>query len=399
FGKLTTHDYIPQLSVDSLFTNHMAILGNTGSGKSTTMRKILNELLNLHSRGIDPNKMNFIIFDLHNEYTIFANEYLTPVNLDEISIPLDTLNLEDWINLVQPAMSVQLPVLMNGLKMASILESDSDRYGWIKAYCALELYNNQQTDAVTKRTKIVNLLENIQDENIKSNLVNYSSQYGSVQQGQEESFTLSIYDYLKDVHDLEYHECDGELRKLLESTDEGFKNLLKLKDGVDMVLLLEESKGNTQARTHCETLMTRIDNIILNYSSNLFSNNRDRINKFYEIIKYEKALTVFDCSNLEDSDLLFLSGYFSREILELQREVRKNGNLNKSFNIILDEAHRYITEHHNDDEKMKTIKVFDKLAKEGRKFGVFITVASQRPSELSKTVLSQCNNFIIHRIR
>src|SRR5699024_4944177 len=128
-------------------------------------------------------------------------------------------------------------------------------------------------------------------------------------------------------------------------------------------------------------------------------NNRDRINKFYEIIKYEKALTVFDCSNLEDSDLLFLSGYFSREILELQREVRKNGNLNKSFNIILDEAHRYITEHHNDDEKMKTIKVFDKLAKEGRKFGVFITVASQRPSELSKTVLSQCNNFIIHRIR
>src|SRR5699024_96229 len=316
FGKLTTHDYIPQLSVDSLFTNHMAILGNTGSGKSTTMRKILNELLNLHIRGIDPNKMNFIIFDLHNEYTIFANEYLTPVNLDEISIPLDTLNLEDWINLVQPAMSVQLPVLMNGLKMASILESDSDRYDWIKAYCALELYNNQQTDAVTKRTKIVNLLDEIPSDDIKKQLKNYDSQFGNFRtEEQEGKFKMAIYSYIKYIHNIEYYECEEELREVLDSSNEGFENLLKLKDGVDTVLLLEESKGNIQARTHCQTLMTRIDNIILNYSSNLFSNNRDRINKFYEIIKYEKALTVFDCSNLEDSDLLFLSGYFSREIL------------------------------------------------------------------------------------
>lgn len=104
--KLTTHEYIPQLSVDSLFANHMAILGNTGSGKSTTVRKVLSELLNLKNRNINPNKMNFIIFDLHNEYTMFEEEYLSTVNLDTISIPLETLTLEDWINLVQPAAAV-----------------------------------------------------------------------------------------------------------------------------------------------------------------------------------------------------------------------------------------------------------------------------------------------------
>lgn len=397
-GKLTTHEYIPELSVDSLFTNHMAILGNTGSGKSTTVRKVLSELLNLKNKKINPNKMNFIIFDLHNEYTMFEEEYLTTVNLDEISIPLETLTLDDWINLVQPSAGVQLPVLMNGLKMASVLESDSDKYDWLKAYCALELYNNQQTDAVTKRTKIVGLLDSIPDVNIQEYLTSYSSQYGSIQQGKEEKFKQAIYDYIKSVHGLEYDECEEELQKLLETANEGFKDLLKLKDGIDMILLLEESKGNTQARIHCQTLMTRIDSIILSYSKNLFNKDDTRIAEFYKTTKYDRALTVFDCSSLEDGDLLFLSGYLSREILESQRMVRKENKLNKSYNIILDEAHRYITEH-NDDELIRSIKVFDKIAKEGRKFGVFITVASQRPSELSRTVLSQCNNFILHRIR
>lgn len=287
---------------------------------------------------------------------------------------------------------------MNGLKMASILESDSDKYNWLKAYCALELYNNQQTDAVTKRSKIVGLLDKVASKDINRSLKKYSSQYGSFKPGEEDEFKQAIHDYIKGVHGMEYHECEEKLQEMLKNSDKGFKDLLKLKDGIDMVLLLEESKGNTQARMHCQTLMTRIDNIIFNYSNNLFDKEEIKIDEFYKVTKYDKALTVFDCSSLEDVDLLFLSGYFSREILESQRMVRKGNMLNKSYNIILDEAHRYITEH-NDEERIKSIKVFDKIAKEGRKFGVFITVASQRPSELSKTVLSQCNNFILHRIR
>ncbi|GIN23385.1 hypothetical protein J1TS3_45190 [Siminovitchia fordii] len=51
------------------------------------------------------------------------------------------------------------------------------------------------------------------------------------------------------------------------------------------------------------------------------------------------------------------------------------------------------------DAQIKSLRVFEKIAKEGRKFGVFLIISIQRPSELSKTVLSQCNNFILHRIR
>jgi len=64
----------------------------------------------------------------------------------------------------------------------------------------------------------------------------------------------------------------------------------------------------------------------------------------------------------------------------------------------LEEAHRYIS-----DDAGKIFgdanKIFERIAKEGRKYGMFLLVSSQRPSELSKTVLSQCSNFIIHRIQ
>jgi len=398
FGKLTTHEYIPEFPVDSLFTNHFAILGNTGSGKSTTVRKILNELLNLKDRNIDPNEMNFVIFDVHNEYTVFNEQYLTKVDLNEISIPLNTLKLEDWINLVQPATRVQLPILMNGLKMASILESDNESSKWLKAYCALELYNNQQTDAVAKRTKIISLVSGISDEEVQSSVEEYDSRFGNFTQQNETRFRQAIKSYIKRVHGLDYHECEGKVQETLETANQGFKKLEKLKDGINMVILLEEAKGNTQVKANCETLMTRIDSIILNYSSNLLDNNENKISKFNKIIEYKKALTVFDCSSLESTDLLFFSGYLSRDILESQKSIRKERNLNKMFNIILDEAHQYIKEG-NDDAKSNSTIIFNNIAKEGRKFGVFIAVASQRPSELSKTVLSQCNNFILHRIR
>jgi hypothetical protein len=66
--------------------------------------------------------------------------------------------------------------------------------------------------------------------------------------------------------------------------------------------------------------------------------------------------------------------------------------------LILEEAHRYISEKPS-RFAIDAAQTFQRIAKEGRKYGVFLIVASQRPSELSKTVLSQCNNYIIHRIQ
>lgn len=399
FGQLTTHQHVPQFSVDSLFTNHMSILGNTGSGKSTTIRKILNELLNLEKRDLDLDNLSFIIFDVHSEYKCFGDINATYISVDDIAIPLETLTIEDWINLVQPSSAVQLPVLMNGLKMASLFRSNVNHYNWIRAYCALELYNNQQTDAVTKRSKIVGLLEKLDSDEIKRVLALYNAQYGNFTSLNEQNFKTVICKYIEENSTFEYEQCQQQLTNLLEAASNKITCLTDLKDGIDMVLLLEESKGNAQVRSHCSTLLTRIENLILTYSKTLFDKSSEKISAFSEITQFKKALTIFDCSSLDDNDLLFYTSYLIKEVFEKQKNIRKLiGRMCKSYNVILDEAHRYLTDT-NQEARIKSLRVFEKIAKEGRKFGIFLIVASQRPSELSKTVLSQCNNFILHRIR
>lgn len=399
FGQLTTHQYVPKFSLDSLFTSHMSILGNTGSGKSTTVRKMLNELLSLEKRGLEPNKLNFIIFDIHNEYKSFSDRYASYISVDDIAIPLETLTLEDWVNLVQPSSAVQLPVLMNGLKMASLIRSNDNHHKWIRAFCALELYNNQQTDAVTKRSKIVGLLDKLDSEEISRVLGLYNAQYGNFSPQHERDFKGVIKVYIEEQSTFNYDICQQKLNDLLEDSSNKIICLTELKDGIDMVLLLEESRGNAQVRSHCSTLMTRIDNLILTYSKTLFDNSGEKISLFNEITQFQKALTIFDCSSLDDSDLLFYTSYLVREVFARQKVKRQvEGFINKSYNFILDEAHRYLTDT-NQETQLKSLRVFEKIAKEGRKFGVFLIVASQRPSELSKTVMSQCNNFILHRIR
>lgn len=67
-------------------------------------------------------------------------------------------------------------------------------------------------------------------------------------------------------------------------------------------------------------------------------------------------------------------------------------------NLVLEEAHRYVAEHPT-DFALNATRIFERVAKEGRKYGLFITLASQRPSELSCTVLSQCSNYVVHRIQ
>lgn len=398
-GELSTNDYLPKLHINKLLTTHLSILGNTGSGKSTTIRKLLSELIRLKERDIDINKMNFLIFDIHNEYKIFEAENVNQISINEIAIPTETLSTEDWINLVQPSSAAQLPILMNGLRMASLLKDGSEHSDWIRAYSALELYNNQQTDAVTKRAKIVGLLEKVPSTEIAATITSYSAQYGNFTNGGEAQFKSEIKTFIVESFGYEYEQCQDQLINLLSEEVIKVHSIKDLWLGIELVILLEEAKGNAQIRSYCSTLITRIENVIHTYSNTLFDLSSSKKTKFEELMSFNKGFTVIDCSTMEDTDLLFFSGYLLKEIFNMQKLVRNDkSNVEKAFHFILDEAHRYLSETHKEDS-LKSLKIFERISKEGRKFGLFLIIASQRPGELSQTVLSQCNNFILHRIR
>lgn len=400
-GKLTTHNVMPKINLDSILTNHSCILGNTGSGKSTTVRTFLNEIANLkdHSN-LDISKANFIIFDVHGEYTDFPSEMTTEVKVKDISIDLNDLVTEDWMNLLQPSTAAQRPILLNGLKLANIIDSDDESVSWIKAYSALEIFNNQSTDAVAKRAKIMGLLENIDSVEIKECLKYYNPKFGNFDsEYYDQKFRKAIKSYIKKSIGYSYEECHAYLVSCLEEAESKVKSLNDLKLALDIVLLLEEAKGNNQIRTFCSTLMTRLDNLIATFSNNLFSEDFTKKAELEDALQCEKTFTILDCSFIDDDVLLFFTSHILRRVFQNQYDEKmKNGSISKIYNFIFDEAHKYISESEKDSIVNYT-KMFEIVAKEGRKFGTFLMLSSQRPSELSKTVISQCNNFILHRIR
>ncbi|MGL5621927.1 ATP-binding protein [Cetobacterium sp.] len=397
-GSLTNKpEFYPSINIDSLFSSHISILGNTGSGKSTTVRKLIDEVDRMVKKNkIKKENVNFFIFDVHNEYNNIGENSKT-IEIDDISIPTKLLSLDDWLNLVMPSTLTQLPLVICALRLGNLIENNvlgqnSDKI--IFAFCALALYKNQQTDAVGKRTKILSFLENVDDKRINEAAKKYNSQFGNLSLNDEKEFKSSIESYLEANNQAGFNYFT--LNQHLEKCEYSINSLYNLQTYIELALCLEESKGNNQLRSHCSNLQIRIQNLITNYGGNLFSDNEGKKQNFENFINHnEVSFLILNCSFLENEDLNFLVSFILNQIYLRA----KNNNCNRQlYNFIFDEAHKYISEKQSLNE-YNSIKTFEKISREGRKFGIFMIVASQRAAELSKTVLSQCNNFILHRIR
>lgn len=115
--------------------------------------------------------------------------------------------------------------------------------------------------------------------------------------------------------------------------------------------------------------------------------------------KQRNQVTIIDMSLLPFQVLETITGLIGRMILEFLSRFDKEKRGSIPVVIALEEAQNYIPEINHKDRESISKKVFERIAREGRKYGLSLVVSSQRPSELSKTVLSQCNSFIVHRIQ
>ena len=366
--------YEAQINLNKLLTHHSAIIGNTGSGKSTTVRKIIKEISTKETSNLYLN-----VFDIHNEYSQIDGVNNIDV-LEDLSIKIESLELQDWLNLIKPSELVQLPVVQTALKLANCLsESKLDREK-LNCFIAYNLYFNQQSDAVAKRAKIIGVLEGTGIRTDK-----YNSQYGNLSPKDEEDFKNSLkkkmYNHL-------------EITKMIENASYTIKSFEDLFEALDFVFLLEECQGNTQARGYSATLETRIKHIQFRYGT-LFKVKKVKSAKDIENAKQLK-ITIYNVSDLDDDLLLFFTTYILKK--EFTKSSEKDINDRDVNLFIFEEAHRYISKL-NENSLFGEVEVFKKIAREGRKFGCFLMLSSQRPSELSSTVLSQCNNYLIHRIK
>lgn len=449
-GKSTIFpDYDVKIDIDKFFGSHSAILGNTGSGKSCTISSMIQGIF-YRLKNYSATGSSFVLFDVNGEYkkafskiternNDVAVRYLT---LDEkkasgeheiFTLPNWFLNIDEWALLLKATERTQLPILRNALGLASLFskEGEEDKIketkNHILATCITQILRDE-TSSPSKSDRISAILRRFNTEEIHLekefefidkegnayDKIYYDNRKLKKNCTIENSLFVFFGGLIGEEHlhfYLEQQDENGEpvffsSEFHMPTYEEESKfNFRYLEEAIDLAILYEEAHGNRQIRDYCSSLITRIKSL-KDRDDFKFLRKIDGDIKAYKkqllgIVgdngaKKEVQITILDLSTVEDEVVEVVSCVISR----LLYETIKNFVPRNTFpvNLILEEAHRYIG-NNPQREFLKANTIFESIAKEGRKFGMFLTVSSQRPSELSKTVLSQCSNFIVHRIQ
>ncbi|GEK28776.1 ATP-binding protein [Furfurilactobacillus siliginis] len=381
-------DVHPFINAEKLLTSHFAILGNTGSGKSTTLRVLLDRL----SKANDSFKENvrFLIFDVHGDYEHL--KFARQINVQKMHLPLKELLSEDWEAALLPSEKTQKPILNRALQIA---RTSAENRRLIYAILTKMAVSDVTHDSfvmlkrsVTKwYTKVFG--DSIDDTKV---LHEWFQKYTEVQ-GEDELLRKISSVISEDLPQT----IDGILATDTQSCN---VTLDDIDEGFDIVFGEEEVQGNRRVRTNTETMMSRFRNLKSKYGDKNGLLNSDngkplQISDWTSVLHDESKFLVLNLTEFDDDALRLVSNYLVRAIFQSNYSMAQTSRDNMPFYYLyLDEAHRYVKENTNDEST-----AFEKIAREGRKFNIYLGIISQIPSELSRVVLSQTGAFFIHRIQ
>lgn len=428
--------YPIHLDIDKLFSIHTAILGNSGSGKSYTIARILQQI------GAMGAKHTTILFDVNGEYAqafpdakhlcpnITEGNTVEETKEDKVAyspfyLPYYLLNLDEWLAFLMASERTQRPFWDRVLQECyrfywiSLAQEDTGKTEKFELYIRWRISQMlagilSRTDSDTSKiTSAQGLLASIQA--ILTSLKNEKN--GSALA----NIITTIKEY-QDACTIDYGKNDNKLSKKIEAQIgeidfEKIRDVLEtrlphgqyynhkfLKIAAEMTLIDEEAKGNSRIREYTSTMFSRLDYFLENpecafmrTDSSEMGNNRDEYLRNIGVIKQEpsnKFLLTIELSALGNDTLELVTGVLTRMIFDYRKERSGEDRRKNPIHLILDEAHRYIRK---DKEYILKENLFERVAREGRKYACYLFISSQRPSELSPTVLSQCANYIIHR--
>lgn len=403
--------------IDEFFGGHIAVLGNTGSGKSCTVASLIQSLFEKTSphpaRGA-----TFLLLDVNGEYSRSLTRLPDPIEVRSLTVPHTEapqktptfrlphwfMSVEEWELLLRASERTQQPVLRTALGLVSLFSSEAaESYTELKNHILARCLQNileSELGSAAKTDRINGLLTSFNTDELKLSIVRpmIRIEFG----GMKDSEGLASL--------IEEHVRDQVSMPKYDHTPFEFS---ALGDALDLALLYEEAHGNRQIRDYCSQMVTRYNWIrereefaFLRHSVNELRDFEKGTSSFVEHLlgleRRDKALfkesqvVVLDLNEAEDEVVEVVAAVVARLVFDRLRRADPRNRL--PVNMLLEEAHRYISAR-SSRFAIDAGRIFERIAKEGRKYGVFLIVASQRPSELSKTVLSQCSNFVIHRIQ
>jgi len=398
-------DYDVKIDIDKFFGSHSAVLGNTGSGKSCTIASMLQKLYKYENYSAVGS--TFIFFDVNGEYQQAFSELSEHNNeieiknftIDEITetdtekiekfvLPHWFLNIDEWALLLQASERTQLPILRNALGFTQNLSQEAFQHIYA---CSIMYVFEHWESPVAKRQRIISLLESAKF-NPAVDFSKYNAQYGNFTPEEENKFKNAVRKFIKE---------DITIDPIYNAEKFNFEDLGK---ALEIALLYEEYHGNKQIRDYCSSLITRYKSVQNRNDFKFLTQNKNEVNLSNYLMQFlgvnedkkNSQIIIIDLNSANDEAVEVVSCVLSRMIFEKLRTAKDRNKY--PVNLVLEEAHRYIS---IDSGKVfgDANKIFERIAKEGRKYGMFLLISSQRPSELSRTVLSQCSNFIVHRIQ
>ena len=410
------NDFPVYLDVNNFFSNHFAIFGNSGSGKSCGISRIMQNMF--EDQRLFPYKSNILLFDSSGEYynafkdlsRINPNYNYRFITTNEVEgkgeplrLPIFLLNEDDLTILLQATEHSQLPIIERMLKLARIFAStgvDANKYKnhlIAKAIMTI-LYTNQT--APNKRNEVFSILNSCSTDQF--NLEAPVQGIGYVRKFRECFLIDSHGQFSESVLLTEYvssfinDEYDN-----FEPNKECYYTLDDLEKALNFTLISEGWLRNENTYGDSVTLKVRLHSLITSNNSNFFKWEKGA---YISLEKYLSDLMISNGKkyqlvniNLDDVDDDFakvITKVYSRLLFEFTKGLKDRASI--PFHIFVEEAHRYIQ---NDrDRFLIGYNVFERIAKEGRKYGLILGLITQRPVEMSDTVISQCSNFLIFKM-
>ena len=416
-GASPLYDSCPiKVDINELFSNHMAIFGNSGSGKSCGVSRLIQNVF--QTPEFIPFRSNFFIFDSSGEYRnafqdinkinpnynykFYTTNYHEP-NTEQLKVPLWLLTVDDLALLLSVTNHSQLPIIERMHKLVRIFNQGDVNATEYKNHIIAKaimtvLYSNETS--TSKRNDIFSIIGSCSTEqfNLEAELpgIGYTRKFRDCFLiDSEGNFTESVL-LTKYVSEFIKPELDN-----FEPAKVVYYTLEDLEKALNFTLISEGWLRNENTYGDAVTIRVRLHSLITGdyakfFACRTFMSEQQFIASLIMMPdgKHKSQIVNFNLDDVDDSFAKTITKIFCRILFDFTKSLKDRGSL--PFNILLEEAHRYIQ--NDTDTFILGYNIFDRIAKEGRKYGLIMSLISQRPVEISDTVISQCSNFLIFKM-
>jgi DNA helicase HerA-like ATPase len=402
-------EYKVKVNVDKFFGFHFAVFGNTGAGKSNTIASIVQKIFlkkNFSAKGA-----KLLIIDSNGEYAqafskmhelnedIVVKNYVATdddaASIDKLEIPVWALTADDWAILLHASEKTQVPILKRAIDIArnffDLENTNNDVKNHILASTLLGIINSSDSSP-SKSDKIKGILTTFGTSEINLDSVidgsanlrdAISINYGSF--SNQEAAIEFFQKYLRsDIAD------SISVKRMVTYSMKQFY------EAVTFATLYEGSISSQRIQEYTSTLVTRLQALQDGIEGRILTETSLKsVEEYVNHILGESQIVNIDISLLDDASAEVVTKVLAKLLLDYLKKRSQKADM--PINFIIEEAHRFIR--NETSYGALGYNIFERIAKEGRKYGLLLGISSQRPSELSKTVVSQCSNFIVHRVQ